>query len=225
MRGSNLSKLVLLFACVLAWPQESSAAPKSPCVRLTKKVCQTFGFLSFACRVHQRVARHPSASQKVCKQRMNEQWTQWKAHLDKQEKNMAKLDKMAENYGSAGEARVEAFRKKLSDQILGQMIGMENSQQTDPRACIKLRKLVCADFGPKAFYCQVFTLATKAKGVKAERCQDMRDNWSTQKTTYGAQEKILFKMYQQARQNRALQPKYARTQQRELLRILSYLRS
>ena len=132
---------------------------------------------------------------------------------------------MAENYGIAGEARVEAFRQKISDNILAQMIGMQSNAQADPSACRKLRQLVCADFGPKAFYCQVFTLATKANGVKAERCQDMRENWPTQKETYGKQEKILFNLYLQARKDRSLQPKYVQTQQSELLRILAYLRT
>jgi hypothetical protein len=218
-------RMALIFGAVLALSSPNNAmANKSACVQLRKKVCQTFGFLSFACRVHERVARHPSASQKTCSERLSEQWTPWEAYLRKQEANMQRLEKMAENYGSAGEARVEAFRQKISDNILAQMIGMQSNAQADPNACRKLRKLVCADFGPKAFYCQVFTLATKANGVKAERCQDMRENWSTQKEAYGKQEKILFTLFLQARKDRSLQPKYAQTQKSELLRILAYLR-
>ncbi|GEM_PF-3686449 len=224
MRSVFVGVSALIFGALWSFSQPNYAHANKSCVQLSKKVCQTFGFLSFACRVHERVARHPSASHKICSERMNEQWTAWEAYLRKQETNMQSLEKMAENYGSAGEARVEAFRQKISDNILAQMIGMQSNAQADPSACRKLRKLVCADFGPKAFYCQVFTLATKANGVKAERCQDMRENWPTQKETYGKQEKILFNLYLQARKDRSLQPKYVQTQQSELLRILAYLR-
>jgi hypothetical protein len=208
------------------FPSLPAKAEANPCVQLTQKVCKSFGADSFACQSHQRVARHPNASKERCQERMTSPtWERWEAHLKKQEANMKQLEEMSKQYGSAGTQKVQQFKQKLSDDFLNQMIGLDvPTTQIDPQACEKLRQTVCTDFGAKAFYCQLFTVAIKATGVKIERCQEMHENWPTQKSVYAAQEKILYNLFLQAQKNKALQPKYIRMQQEELLRILSYLR-
>jgi len=53
--------------CGVLWLTMGAAAAKAPCVKLSKKVCQTLGKKAFICMTYKTIARHSQVDQQRCK--------------------------------------------------------------------------------------------------------------------------------------------------------------
>lgn len=213
----------ILLGALLVFATSSYAHAKKPCVKLAEQVCMSVGILSFVCRVHQKAAQNPKASQKVCRQSLKK-WSVWGTYMKKLEQRVSIIEKQAAGFGIVGERKAKRFKARQSKDIINYLCGVVVKRKSNAEACMKLYIQVCRDIGRRSYYCRFFRNAAQAEGAKASQCATFLTAWPRQKLFYESQEKRMQKMIKASLRNPKLRPDLQRIQQKELLAVLKFLR-
>lgn len=216
--------LGLYMAFFLAWgPSPVQATPHPSCKELTEKVCKTIGPETWSCQLHKDFSSDSKVQEERCKNALGD-FEAWTKNLRRIEENLAKMDKLGQQYGAEAQGRIEAYKKTLATKMHAEMTGQGQFTEVDPKACELLVHRVCQEIGAKSYYCTLFTILTKDGQAKAEKCQTLLNDWPNQKTLHQAQEARMQQMMLIARQKPEERTTVLQAQRNEMMRLSRFLR-